>query len=42
MVDRDVILRRTQEIEKHLQRLSSYDGLPAEQFLADPVAQDVA
>lgn len=41
MVDRDVILRRTQEIERHLQRLSPYGGLPAEQFLADPVAQDV-
>ena len=42
MVDRNVILRRTQEIAKHLGRLSAYTGLALEQFTADPVAQDVA
>ncbi len=42
MVDKSVILRRTQEVTRHLGRLSPYTGLSLEQFMADPVAQDVA
>lgn len=42
MVDRNVILRRAQEIARHLGRFSAYTGLSFEQFTADPVAQDVA
>ncbi len=41
MVDKSVIIRRTQEIEKHLRRLSAYTRPTFEQFMADPVAQDM-
>ena len=41
MVDKGVIIRRTQEIENHLKRLGPYKELTLERFVEDVVAQDV-
>ena len=41
MIDRLVLTRRVEEIEKHLARIEPYARESLEDFLANPVAQDV-
>lgn len=41
MVNPDVILKRIEQIEKHLQRVRSFGTLSYEAFLDNSVAQDV-
>ena len=41
MVDRNVILSRTQQIEGHLAKIAPYAPLSLKKFLDDPVAQDI-
>lgn len=41
MIDRMVLTRRVEEIEKHLAKIEPYAGVSLEDFLANPVAQDV-
>jgi len=41
MIDRLVLTRRVEEIEKHLAKMKPYAGESLEDFLANPVAQDV-
>lgn len=41
MVDKNVIISRVEQIDKHLDKLSPYISLTYEQFLKDSIAQDV-
>ena len=41
MIDRLVLTRRIEEIDKHLAKIEPYAGLSLEDFLANPVGQDV-
>lgn len=41
MVDKNVIVSRAEQIDKHLSKISSYKTLSYEQFLKDLIAQDV-
>ena len=41
MIDRLVLTRRVEEIEKHLAKIKPYVSESLENFLANPVAQDV-
>jgi len=41
MIDRLVLTRRVEEIEKNLAKMKPYAGESLEDFLANPVAQDV-
>jgi uncharacterized protein YutE (UPF0331/DUF86 family) len=41
MVDPNVILRRVEQIEKHLQRIRPFTSLSFDAFLKDSIAQDV-
>jgi uncharacterized protein YutE (UPF0331/DUF86 family) len=41
MIDRLVLTRRMEEIDKHLVKIEPYAGASLEDFLANPVAQDV-
>jgi len=41
MVDPGVILKRTEQIEKHLDRIRPFMSLPYDAFLKDEVIQDV-
>lgn len=41
MVNREIIASRIDQIEKHLLRISGYDGISYEDFLKDATAQDV-
>jgi len=41
MVNPSVILKRTEQIEKHLERIRPFVSLPYEAFLRDSLAQDV-
>jgi len=41
MVNPDVITKRVEQIEKHLERIRSFSSLSYEDFLKDNIAQDV-
>ncbi len=41
MVNPSVILKRAEQIEKHLERIRSFASLPYDAFLKDNIAQDV-
>lgn len=41
MVDKNVIVSRIEQIDKHLKRISSYDKLSYEDFLKDENCQDI-
>ena len=41
MVNPDVITKRVEQIEKHLERIRSFSSLSYEDFLRDNIAQDV-
>lgn len=41
MVDKNVILKRAEQIDKHLEKISPYSTLSKEDFLKDEKAQDI-
>jgi uncharacterized protein YutE (UPF0331/DUF86 family) len=41
MIDRVVLTRRVEEIDRHLAKIDPYTAQGLEAFLADPIAQDV-
>jgi uncharacterized protein YutE (UPF0331/DUF86 family) len=41
MIDRLVLTRRVEEIEKHLAKIEPFAGQSPKNFLGDPIAQDV-
>jgi uncharacterized protein YutE (UPF0331/DUF86 family) len=41
MIDRTVVTRRIEEIDRHLKRIEGYADIGLEEFQQDPIAQDV-
>jgi uncharacterized protein YutE (UPF0331/DUF86 family) len=41
MIDRTVVTRRIEEIDRHLKRIEEYADIGLEKFQQDPIAQDV-
>jgi uncharacterized protein YutE (UPF0331/DUF86 family) len=41
MVDKNILVRRVEQIEKHLRKIAAYRKMPLTEFLRDEKAQDI-